>query len=71
MTRMAPGVSVGVRVSAVYVLKAAPSIALPEPRRPITVVQTALYGYLRTRTGSLYPELFSNDAFMISVNNAN
>lgn len=34
------------------------------------VAQTALYGYLRTRAGSLYPELFSNDAFMISVNSA-
>jgi len=29
-----------------------------------------LYGYLRTRVGLLYPELLSNDAFMISVRNA-
>lgn len=32
------------------------------------VAQTSLFGYLRTRAGSTYPELFSNDAFMISVN---
>lgn len=34
------------------------------------VAQTALYGYLRTRAGTSYPELFSNDDFMISVNRA-
>ena len=32
------------------------------------VAQTSLYGYLRTRAGTMYPELFSNDDFMISVN---
>lgn len=34
------------------------------------VAQTALYGYLRTRAGTSYPELFTNDDFMISVNRA-
>jgi hypothetical protein len=34
------------------------------------VAQTALYGYLRTRAGARYPELFANDDFMISVNRA-
>ena len=32
------------------------------------VAQTSLYGYLRTRAGTMYPELFENDAFMVSVN---
>ena len=32
------------------------------------VAQTSLYGYLRTRAGTLYPELFANDPFMVSVN---
>ena len=32
------------------------------------VAQTSLFGYLRTRAGSTYPELFSNDAFMVAVN---
>jgi hypothetical protein len=34
------------------------------------VAQSALYGYLRTRAGTSYPELFNNDDFMISVNRA-
>ncbi len=32
------------------------------------VAQTSLYGYLRTRAGSRYPELFADDYFMVSVN---
>ena len=32
------------------------------------VAQTALYGYLRTRAGTRYPELFENDAFLVSIN---
>lgn len=32
------------------------------------VAQTSLYGYLRTRAGTMYPELFSNDEFMVSIN---
>jgi len=31
------------------------------------VAQTSLYGYLRTRAGARYPELFSNDAFVQSI----
>jgi len=32
------------------------------------VAQTSLYGYLRTRAGTRYPELFDNDAFVVSIN---
>jgi hypothetical protein len=32
------------------------------------VAQTSLYGYLRTRAGMRYPELFANDEFVRSVN---
>ena len=32
------------------------------------VAQTSLYGYLRTRSGALYPKLFDDDGFMVSVN---
>jgi hypothetical protein len=32
------------------------------------VAQTSLYGYLRTRAGMRYPELFDDDAFVGSIN---
>jgi len=32
------------------------------------VTQTGLYGYLRTRAGARYPELFANDEFVRSIN---
>jgi hypothetical protein len=32
------------------------------------VAQTSLYGYLRTRAGTRFPELFSDDAFVDSIN---
>lgn len=32
------------------------------------VAQTSLYGYLRTRAGMIYPQLFESDAFVRSVN---
>jgi len=32
------------------------------------VAQTALYGYLRTRAGTRYPELFENPGILISIN---
>lgn len=32
------------------------------------VAQTALYGYLRTRAGARYPELFDDDVFVVSIN---
>jgi hypothetical protein len=32
------------------------------------VAQTSLYGYLRTRAGTRYPELFADDGFVRSVN---
>ena len=32
------------------------------------VAQTTLYGYLRTRAGMRYPELFANDEFVRSIN---
>lgn len=32
------------------------------------VAQTSLYGYLRTRAGMIYPQLFENDEFVQSVN---
>ena len=34
------------------------------------VTQTALYGYLRTRAGSRYPELFANDDYAKAINAA-
>jgi len=34
------------------------------------VTQTSLYGYLRTRAGSRYPELFANDDFAKAINAA-
>lgn len=32
------------------------------------VAQTSLYGYLRTRAGARYPELFDDDQFVVSIN---
>jgi hypothetical protein len=32
------------------------------------VAQTSLYGYLRTRAGMIYPQLFDNDEFVQSIN---
>jgi hypothetical protein len=32
------------------------------------VAQTSLYGYLRTRAGMRYPELFDDDTFVASIN---
>ena len=32
------------------------------------VAQTSLYGYLQTRSGMRYPELFHDDAFVASIN---
>lgn len=32
------------------------------------VAQTSLYGYLRTRAGMLYPQLFDNDDYVRSIN---
>lgn len=32
------------------------------------VAQTSLYGYLRTRAGTRYPELFDDDDFVVSIN---
>lgn len=32
------------------------------------VAQYSLYGYLRTRTGIRFPELFNDDAFVVSIN---
>ena len=36
--------------------------------RSTYVAQYSLYGYLRTRAGTRYPELFSNDKFVVSIN---
>lgn len=36
--------------------------------RAAHVAQTSLYGYLRTRAGTRFPELFSNDDFIFSIN---
>jgi hypothetical protein len=32
------------------------------------IAQTSLYGYIRTRAGLRYPELFDDDAFLVGVN---
>jgi hypothetical protein len=34
------------------------------------IAQTSLYGYLRTRAGMRYPELFDDDEFVVGVNYA-
>lgn len=34
------------------------------------VAQTSLYGYLRTRAGTRYPELFENPSILLSINMA-
>lgn len=36
--------------------------------RAAHVAQTSLYGYLRTRAGTRFPELFSDDCFVESIN---
>ena len=36
--------------------------------RAAFVAQTSLYGYLRTRAGMRYPELFDDDAYIVSIN---
>jgi hypothetical protein len=49
-------------------------IATPESlarfldQRASYVAQTSLYGYLRTRAGMRYPELFTDDPFVVSIN---
>jgi len=37
-------------------------------QRASFVAQTSLYGYLRTRAGMRYPELFDDDPFVASIN---
>lgn len=37
-------------------------------QRASFVAQTSLYGYLRTRAGMRYPELFTDDPFVVSIN---
>lgn len=37
-------------------------------QRASHVAQTSLYGYLRTRAGQRYPELFEDDGFIVSLN---
>jgi hypothetical protein len=37
-------------------------------QRASFVAQTSLYGYLRTRAGMRYPELFDDDPFVVSIN---
>ncbi|MBX3725259.1 MAG: hypothetical protein KF823_05005 [Xanthomonadales bacterium] len=32
------------------------------------IAQTSLYGYLRTRAGQRYPDLFESDPFLVSIN---
>lgn len=34
------------------------------------IAQTSLYGYLRTRAGMRYPELFDDDEFVVGINHA-
>ena len=34
------------------------------------VAQTTLYGYLRARSGTRFPVLFENDAYVVSINHA-
>jgi hypothetical protein len=34
------------------------------------VAQTSLYGYLKARAGTRFPDLFEHDAFLVSINHA-
>lgn len=43
-------------------------LALFLESRASFIAQTSLYGYLRTRAGSRYPDLFDNDPFVASIN---
>lgn len=36
--------------------------------RSSLIAQTSLYGYLRTRAGMRYPELFDDDEFLVGIN---
>ncbi|MBT3705441.1 MAG: esterase [Proteobacteria bacterium] len=36
--------------------------------RASMVGQTSLYGYIKTRAGTRFPELFKNDTFVVSIN---
>lgn len=55
-----------------------PSVRIDDPdrlrqfleSRASHVTQTSLYGYLRTRAGSRYPQLFANDNFAKAINAA-
>ncbi len=38
--------------------------------RSAFIAQTSLYGYLKTRMGTRYPEMFQDDAFVVSINRA-
>lgn len=38
--------------------------------RASRVSQIALYGYLKTRAGTRFPELFESDSFLVSINQA-
>ena len=38
--------------------------------RAAYVAQTSLYGYLKTRMGTRFPQIFKDDAFLPSINNA-
>ena len=44
------------------------ALALFLDKRASFVAQTSLYGYLRTRAGMRYPELFDDDPFVASIN---
>jgi hypothetical protein len=53
--------------------RAAPIVSADDLRhfvetRASHVAQTSLYGYIRARSGTRYPELFQNDEFVASVN---
>jgi hypothetical protein len=44
------------------------ALAMFLDKRASFVAQTSLYGYLRTRAGMRYPELFDDDPFVASIN---
>ena len=45
-----------------------PALARFVDTRATHMAQSSLYGYLRTRTGMRYPELFSDDVFVVALN---
>ncbi len=51
-----------------FAIDSQPALSRFLNERASYVAQVSLYGYLRTRAGMRYPELFDDDAFVASIN---